>query len=335
MSRPATSGGPRGASCVLVADDDEPTRRELKTLLERAGYSVEVAADGHEALKRASQTKFDVALLDVVMPGVSGLEVCRTLKARAGDGMQAILLLVPKTDATSRARGLAAGADDWVQKPVDAPALLARVASLVRMKRVYDDVREARTLLERMSARDELTGLTNYRSLERELRDLLGRASRYKEPLGAALFDIDSLETINQRFGRRSGDDALRLLADVIRACMRTRDVAVRYGPDEVLLLMPSTHLLAGIAVAETVWRDFDARARPGAAGKYVATVSAGVACFPGLDVRDAEELIRAADYAMECAKRAGADRVFGFQKHGLLYTPSSMPGARGPSRAD
>lgn len=320
---------------MLVADDDEPTRRELKLLLERAGYVVELAVDGNDASKRLSQASFDVVLLDVVMPGVSGLELCRMIKARAAGAMQSVLLLVLKTDATSRARGLAAGADDWVQKPVDPPALLSRVASLVRMKRVHDDVREARKLLERMSARDELTGLTNYRSLETELRGLLGRAGRYKEPLAAALFDIDGLETINQRFGRSSGDDALRLLADVIRSSMRTRDVGVRYGPDEVLLLMPDTNLLSAIGVTEEVWRDFDARARPGVGGKFSATVSAGVACYPGRDVRDAEELRRAADYAMECAKRGGADRVCAFQQHGLVYSPSSVPGPRGGSRAD
>jgi diguanylate cyclase (GGDEF)-like protein len=320
---------------VLVADDDESTRRELKILLEGAGYDVELAADGHDAMRRAAASTFDLALLDVVMPGVSGLEVCRAMKARAGSAMQPVLLLVPKTDAASRARGLSAGADDWVQKPVDPQALLARVAALVRMKRVHDDVREARSLLERMSARDELTALTNYRSLERELRDLLSQAIRFKEPLAAALFDIDGLETINQRFGRAAGDEGLRMLADAIRARMREGDVAVRYGPDEALLLMPRTNLLAAMGVTDAVWREFDARARPGPTARFAATVSAGVACFPGRDVRDGEALLRAADYALACAKRGGASRVCGFQQHGLLYAPASKGDPTRGSRGD
>ena len=102
---------------------------------------------------------------------------------------------------------------------------------------------------------------------------------------------------------------------------MREQDVAVRYGPDEVLLLMPRASLLAALPVAEAIWEDFGARVR--AAGpKGLATVSAGVACFPGRDVRDGEELLRAADFALGVAKRGGANRVCGFQQHGLVYTP-------------
>lgn len=309
---------------LLVADDDEATRREVKFVLEAAGYAVEVAADGNEALKRAAISKFDVIILDVVMPGLGGLEACRVLKSKTGAAMQPVLLMVPKTDAASRARGLSVGADDWVQKPVDAPALLARVASLVRIKRVHDDVRETRSLLGRMNGRDDLTALTTYRSLDGSLKELLAHASRYKEPLGAALFDIDALETINKRFGRGTGDETLKMLAEVIRARLRDSDVAVRYGPDEALVLMPRASLLDAIAVAETIWRDFGTRSRGGSVTKFAATASAGVACYPGRDVRDAEELLRATDAALGHAKRTGANRVCGFQQKGLLYIPSA-----------
>ena len=320
---------------VLVADDDATMRRELKLLLEGAGYAVELAADGHEAVRKAGAAKFDVVLLDVVMPGLGGLEACRALKARAGDSLLPVLLLVAKTDATSRARGIGAGADDWVQKPVDAPALLARVASLARIKSVHDDVREARALLERMTGRDELTGLVSYRSLEGELRERIGHASRYKEPLAAALLDVDGLESINQRFGRPTGDQVLRVLAEVVRASAREHDVAVRYGPDEVLLLMPKTSLLAALPVVDAVWRDFASRVKTATGGKVSATLSAGVACYPSRDVRDAEELLRAADSALGSAKRMGANRVCGLQQQGLLYTPGSAFFPRGPTRPE
>jgi GGDEF domain-containing protein len=98
---------------------------------------------------------------------------------------------------------------------------------------------------------------------------------------------------------------------------------------------MPGTNLLQAVAIAEPIWREFDARARPGVGGKFSATVSAGVASFPGRDVRDAEELLRASDHAMGYAKRGGADRVCGFLQHGLVYTPPSIPAVRGGSRAD
>ncbi len=308
---------------VLVADDDPTTRRALKVLLEGAGYAVEVAVDGTEAVARANATKIDVALLDAVMPGLGGLEACRSIKAAHGDELLPVLLLVNKGDATSRARGSSAGADDCVDKPVDPTVLLARVASLLRLKRVHDDVREARSLLDRMNGRDELTNLTSYRNLDNELRERVAHASRYKEPLSAALFDVDALEQLNQRSGRAAGDDALRKLADAVRGKMRGQDVAVRYGPDEVLLLMPRASLLAALPVVESIWEDFGARVRAASGARVVVSVSAGVACFPGRDVRDGEELLRAADYALGMAKRGGANRVCGFQQHGLVYTPS------------
>lgn len=322
-------------SRVLVADDDASVRRELKALLEGAGYAVELASDGQEAVRKAAAAKFDVVLLDVVMPGLGGLEACRAIKARAGEALLPVLLLVAKTDATSRARGIGAGADDWVQKPLDPPALLARVASLVRMKSIHDDVREARALLERMTGRDELTGLVSYRSLEGELRERIGHASRYKEPLAAALLDIDGLETINQRFGRATGDLLLRALADAVRATVREHDIAVRYGPDEVLLLLPQTHLLAALPVVDATWRAFGPRVKTATAGKVSATLSAGVSSYPSRDVRDAEELLRAADFALGSAKRGGGNRVCGFQQHGLLYTPGSAFFPRGPIRSE
>jgi diguanylate cyclase (GGDEF)-like protein len=304
---------------ILLADDDEATRKQLKALLEGAGHSVEVASSGEEALRRAAASDPEIVLLDVVMPGMSGLEACRMLKARARDRMMPVLLLVPKTDATSRARGLGAGADDWIPKPIDGQVLLTRIASLARIKRVSDEMRDARLMLERMSARDELTGLMSYRVLSEKLRELIEQASRGKDPLAAAIFDIDELESINQRLGRPAGDEVLRRLAECVAGAVRTRDVAVRYGPDAALLLLPRTGLLDAVATAEQVLERFVDRGRTTGTARAAATASAGVASFPGRDVRDAEELLRGADHAVACAKRAGGGRVCGFRQHGLV----------------
>jgi len=307
---------------VLVADDDPPTCKQVKALLEKAGYVVDVVHDGDEAVRRVAAFEPDVVLLDVVMPTTSGLEACRVIKAnvQAQEGrMLPVLLLVPKTDATSRARGLAVGADDWLQKPIDADALLGRVAALVRMKRVFEEMRAARQLLEQMSVRDELTGMMSYRCLSQMLREGVERAARAKEPLTVALFDIDGLEAINQHFGRAAGDAALRLLADVISARARANEVVFRYGPDEALILFPRTSLLDGLQLADAVLRSFAERARPGQKFRFSATASAGVASFPGRDVRDPEELLRSTDHALATAKRAGGARACAFRQHGML----------------
>lgn len=116
-------------SRILVVEDNPRTSASVALYLRHAGYDVEVASSGTEALERAAAPPPDLLVLDVMLPGVDGVEVCRTLRARSN---VAIIMLTARTVEEDRLRGLEAGADDYVTKPFSPRELVARVAAVLR-----------------------------------------------------------------------------------------------------------------------------------------------------------------------------------------------------------
>jgi two-component system cell cycle response regulator len=174
--------------------------------------------------------------------------------------------------------------------------------------------------LAELSVTDPLTLLSNARGLSERLDAELTRARRYQESIGLLALDLDGLKSINDRFGHRAGDDALRTVAEVIRSELRGSDTAARWGGDEFAVVAPNTSAAAALALAERI-RALVSRQRgrwPLRLSVGVATIEAGTAG----DARDAVALMRAADTALYEAKRGGRDRV-------VLASPSRKGGAR------
>jgi two-component system, cell cycle response regulator len=311
---------------LLVADDDRITRELLTGILRAAGYLVEAVEDGQQAVERAARGSVDLVLLDIMMPRLSGLEACRILKGLTVDSFLPVLLVTVKTDSQSRVEGLRLGADDYVCKPFDEPELIARIEAMMRIKRLHDHVIESRKRLETMSVHDELTGAYNYRYLHSRLSEEFKRAERYHDPVSCALVDIDQLQLINERGGHSAGDAAIRNLADVIRRSVREVDVVARFGGDEFLVVLPSTHFGGSVAVAERIWREFQVKEDAPRSRRQPppVTVSIGVALYPSKDVKTKDTLLRAADTALFQAKRDGGNRICVFQQQGYIYSPES-----------
>ncbi|HEX4336546.1 MAG TPA: diguanylate cyclase [Polyangiaceae bacterium] len=312
-------------STILVADDDRLTREHTASLLRAQGFTVEVVEDGQLAVERVAQGGVDLVLLDVMMPKMGGLETCRVLKSMARDSFLPVVLVTTKTDSASRVEGLKIGADDYVCKPFDEQELLARIDAMLRIKKLHDQVNSARARLERVSVHDELTGLYNYRYLHSRLSEEFKRAERYHEPLACIVIDVDGLKVHNDAAGRAVGDRVLVDVAEVIRNTVREIDVIARFGGDEFLVALPSTHFAGSVALAERLWREIS-EPRPGkssSSGRRV-SVSIGVALYPSRDVRSKDALLRAADSALVQAKRDGGNRICVFQQEGYLYTPVS-----------
>ena len=125
---------------VLVVDDYEVNAKGLRDLLVNAGFSVRLAHTGEDALRSASEEPPDIILLDVIMPGISGIEVCRELKARPSTRLIPVVLITASQDRAQRLNGLEAGADDFLTKPIDVSELRTRVQSLIRVKRLTDEL---------------------------------------------------------------------------------------------------------------------------------------------------------------------------------------------------
>lgn len=322
---PSAVQGSLQGSTIVVAEDDRITRELLSGMLRKHGFIVEAVPDGQVAVERVGRGGVDLVLLDILMPRLSGLEACRLLKGMTSDTFLPVLLVTVKTDSASRVEGLKIGADDYVCKPFDEDELLARVEAMLRIKRLHDHVVEARARLEQLSLHDDLTGLYNYRYLHSRLSEEFKRAERYHDPLACLVVDIDRLQAHNDAGGREAGDRVVRFVADTIRRSVREVDVVARFGGDEFLVVLPSTHFAGSVTVAERIFQDA-AQLTVGweLRSPLPVALSLGVALFPSRDVRTKDALLRGADSALRAAKRDGGNRICVYQQQGHMYTPVS-----------
>jgi diguanylate cyclase (GGDEF)-like protein len=313
---------------VLVADDDAATRDLIASTLRASGYEVETAADGQEAIARFARGGLDVVLLDAVMPRVSGVDACRTIKGLRGDDFVPVALVFAKTDPRSRVEALKIGADAYVCKPFEQTELLLCVSSALRVKRAHDRMRAAKVKLDRLRTFDELTGAHSFLYLHERLTSEFARAEKHAEPLACCVLDVDRLKVHNERGGRTLGDKVLRGVADVIKKAVRDTDVVARYGGDEFFVMLPATHFAGSLVVASRIWRDIAQKAFGTADAEVNVTASLGVALFPSRDVRTKDALLSALEAALLEAKRRGGNRLCVFQQEGFIYTPTGEEGA-------
>jgi adenylate cyclase len=159
---------------ILVVDDSPVNVDLLRTRLEASGYEVLTAGDGEEGLAVAKQHKPDLILLDVMMPKMDGLEVCRQLRADPSLPFMPIILVTAKAESDDVVAGLEAGGDEYLTKPVDQAALVARVKSMLRIKALHDTVLGQAATLEAQAAQLEDWN----RTLQERVDEQLGEIER-------------------------------------------------------------------------------------------------------------------------------------------------------------
>lgn len=308
---------------ILVVDDDPTTLRMTIEALAGYGYVIDTATDGVQAVERVRAAPPDLLLLDVMMPKMNGLEVCRIVKSSAETFIPIILLTV-KGDVDSKVTGLRLGADDYLAKPFSPLELQARVASMLRIKSLQDKINAKRVELEALSITDDLTGLLNHRAMQQRLRDEFMRAQRYNEPLSVIMVDVDYFKKINDTFGHLYGDRVLEKLAALLKKAVREIDIVARYGGDEFLLILPQTHFSGSLTVADRIWRAAAAETLVTKKEVVNLTVSVGVSFFPNKNVTSVEELVNFADQALYQAKREGRNRICLHQHLSYMYRPDT-----------
>jgi len=142
---------------ILVVDDEAKNRKIVKDLLEVNGYRVLEATNGKEALALVSEKNLDVILLDIMMPGIDGFEVCRRLKSNPETAHIPVIMITALTDRDDRIRGIKEGANDFISKPIDTKDVVLRVRNAVYSKHLYDEVKKAYDRLKELeSLRDSL-----------------------------------------------------------------------------------------------------------------------------------------------------------------------------------
>lgn len=299
---------------ILIADDDAVSRRILEARLTQWGYQVQASADGVEALAALRRPEAPrLAILDWVMPGLNGLQVCRELRASSSDDYVYILLLTAKDRKEDLLLALESGADDYLIKPFDPAELKARLRTGQRILDLQADLIAAREALRLRATRDSLTGLWNRGATLDIVARELARAQREGQPFSLGLADIDHFKAINDGFGHGAGDAVLREVSRRLQQAMRSYDSIGRYGGEEFLIVLPGCDPAAVPAVAERLRACVGDDPIPLAERHLPVTISLGVASLlPGVTrgPADQDALIRAADGALYRAKQAGRNRV-------------------------
>ena len=174
---------------ILIVDDESSARFALELLLRREGFEVHEVHDGASALIECSKFRPDLILLGIMMPGMDGLEVCRRIKSTPETRLTPIVLITGLSATEDRIKGINAGADDFLSKPIDFSELLARTRSLLRLKQYTDELENAETVLftlaESIEARDPYT--------RGHCERLAQMSSRLGERLGIAEENIKAL----------------------------------------------------------------------------------------------------------------------------------------------
>ncbi len=300
----------------LLLVEDEPTQLLLmQRLLRRAGYAVETASNGEEALEKISSGRIQMIVTDWDMPGMDGVTLCRRVREAQPQlpGYLYVLLLTGHSSTESLVTGLEAGADDYIRKPPNEAELLARLKAGQRVVRLEQSLREAKDKIQQLSITDPLVGTYNRRYLNDQLIHEVERARRYARPLAAVMADLDFFKKINDQHGHQIGDDVLRGFVDLAKLSIRqSSDWIARYGGEEFVVVLPETDVPGAARTAEKIRSCCATTPFATAAGGLVVTASFGVAALEagGSIASAAESLLRQADGALYRSKHEGRNRV-------------------------
>jgi diguanylate cyclase (GGDEF)-like protein len=301
---------------VLIVEDDADVATHYTLHLRAAGYVVDCVASADTLVDKLEALRPDVLLLDVDLPRISGLDVCRALRMSPRWEFLPILVVTGHADAETRLRAFRAGASDVIVKPVLPEELFARVS-----------VQEERTrLLRERADKDPLSGLMSRRAFTEAFQRALGSCDREERPLSVALLDIDKFKGVNDTHGHLVGDQVIARFGELLRRRFRVEDLRGRWGGEEFVLVFVGADTEFAAHTVERLLAEFRALRFTGEADEpFSVTFTAGIATFPR-DGTSMTALVRRADERLYQGKRDGRNRV-------VYASPSAAPSAREPLR--
>lgn len=294
---------------VLIVDDSEDSAKLLAYDLHDMGYNVSTAFSGDECITTAANHSPDIILLDMRMPGLSGLDTLANLKRLSETEDIPVIMISASSADDSVVKALDMGADDYVSKPVVLPVLTARMRASLRLRSATEQLEKANEELTRLATTDPLTHLYNRRHFFALGYAEFTKSLRHKRPLSFILLDVDKFKNINDTYGHSAGDHALIVLADCCREAVRESDIIGRIGGEEFAICCPDSDLGGAHAIAERIRSLCECQLIQGAEYEFSFTVSLGITTRQSLDDQF-ERLFNRADRLLYQAKESGRNQA-------------------------
>lgn len=296
---------------ILIADDNPLDLSILQLSLEKWDYEIVSCDNGSDALDiLTGENPPSIAILDWMMPGKTGPEICEAIRKQNSEMYTFILLLTSKDEKEDLLKGMESGADDYIAKPVDMHELQVRLRAGRRIIELQEKLLAAQEELRIQATRDFLTGIWNRAALMNKAHEEFNRAEREQSTTTVLMCDIDKFKSINDNFGHQAGDDVLKQIAARMTECLRPYDILGRYGGEEFTLILPNTDQDGGLVVAQRVCDaiaesplEIDAETLP-------CSISIGLFSEIPSDAITVEKMIAVADEALYIAKLNGRNRV-------------------------
>jgi diguanylate cyclase (GGDEF)-like protein len=291
----------RGKPLLLVVDDEPSNILTLYEIL-KPFYEVCMATSGRDALQFCESNQPDLVLLDVMMPDLSGYEVCRQLKANEATREVPVLFVTAQSDPDDEAHALDEGAVDFISKPVHDKVVLARVRTQLTIKMQAERLRSLAMI-------DGLTGVANRRQIDATLVREWRHCMRSRSPLAVLLIDVDYFKRYNDHYGHLAGDACLQAISGALEANVRRpHDLVGRFGGEEFVCVLPETPVEGAEQRANVLVEAVRALCIPHerSDASKVVTVSVGAAVTVPVRTDDPDSLIAAADTQLYAAKQAG-----------------------------
>lgn len=292
---------------ILVIDDEESIRSLLEVVLVREGHHVTCVATGEEGIVRIKHQEYSLAVVDLKLPGIDGLEFLR--QAKVITPTTEVILITGYASLGTAIESLKLGAADYLAKPFEVEHLKIIIARTLERKKLLNISLEVEHY-KKLSQIDDLTDLYNRRFFQQTLVTELTRAKRYKRHVSLLMIDIDNFKIYNDNNGHTAGDDLLKKIAWVLRGSVRNCDYVFRYGGEEFTVIAPETtksgSSVLGIRLLELV--ENEEFPKTDCLPQKRVTISVGIATYPD-DTSDSKVLIEKADEAMYAAKNAGKNR--------------------------
>lgn len=294
----------------LLLVDDQPVNIQTLYQIFADDHEVFMATSGEQALALCRDKQPDLVLLDVIMPGMDGLETCQRLKEDADTADIPVIFVTSQNSPEEETHGLEVGAVDFISKPVNPAVVRARVKTQLTLKAQTDALRMLASL-------DGLTGVPNRRIFDERLDAEWRACRRSASPLSLLMVDVDHFKLYNDHYGHLDGDQCLKAIASALASSVeRGRDMLARFGGEEFVCLLPDTDLEGAKHIAEKLRQAVEGLAIPHVESKTAATVtvSLGVATTAQCDALEPPELLKVADEQLYLAKQSGRNRVCGVQ---------------------